>query len=422
MATYGAGSLSRHVGRDRLPSMRRIDLLSRTFKTAPHPVLADALQEGSFARVKVPLFGWLPAALSHDAVQTILKRSETFALDARNAGHNRAFGLPFIPKSLRLLSNNILSLDDPDHQRLRRLADAPFRKAAIEMQRDRVSMLVDHYLDQAAAQTGPEVDLAETVFRPLPLHVISELLGLTEAAKTRLTATMSGFSSASSTWGILRAFSGMGGVIKQLREEIERARRDPRPGLLSALIAAEADGDKVSEDELVSLVLVLFVAGHDTTTNLLSSGLYTLQTEPGAWQTARRLDADGWRVAVDEIMRFAMPVHMTKPRFIIADTEIDGVSFQRGDKTIALLGAANLDPAEFDAPLTLDLSRRPNRHTGWGGGPHICLGLHLAKMEAELTLSKIAERWPTLALGDGLKWSRRIGTRGLDAMPVRLAG
>lgn len=402
--------------------MRRIEIMSRAFKIAPHPVLAEALQDGPFARVKVPLFGPLPAALTHESVQTVLKRSETFAVDARNAGHNKAFGLPFIPKSLRLLSENILSLDDPDHQRLRRLADAPFRRAAIEMQRDRVGKLVDHYLDQVAARGTPEIDLAEMVFRPLPLRVISELLGLTESAKARLTETMAGFSSASSTWGILRAISGMGGVIKQLREEIERARKDPRPGLLSELIQAEADGDKVSEDELVSLVLVLFVAGHDTTTNLLSSGLYTLQTEPGAWQTARDLDEDGWRIAVDELMRFAMPVHMTKPRFIIEDTEIAGVPFKRGDKTIALLGAANLDPAEFDAPLTLDLFRRPNRHTGWGGGPHICLGLHLAKMEAELTLSKIAERWPNLALGDGLKWSKRIGTRGLDAMPVRLSG
>lgn len=402
--------------------MRRIDITSRAFKIAPHTVLSEALAEGPFARVKLPIFGILPAAMTHEAVQTVLKRSETFALDARNAGHNKAFGLPFIPKSLRLLSDNILSLDDPDHQRLRRQADAPFRRAAIELQRDRVATLVDQCLDHVATENGSEIDLVEDVFRPLPLRVISELLGLTEAAKERLLQTMSGFSAASSTWGILRALTGMGDVIKQLREEIDRARRDPRPGLLSDLIHAEAEGDKMSEDELVSLVLVLFIAGHDTTTNLLSSGLYTLQTEPGAWQAARDLDEDGWRIAVDELMRFAMPVHMTKPRFVREDTEIAGIPFKRGDKTIALLGAANLDPAEFAQPLKLDLARRPTRHTGWGGGPHICLGLHLAKMETELTLSKLAARWPNLTLGDGLKWSKRLGTRGLDAMPVRLTG
>lgn len=402
--------------------MRQLKLTSVAFKTDPHNTLAEALALGAFAKIKIPLFGPVQTALRFDAAQTILKRADLFALDARNAGHNRAFGLPFIPKSLRLLSENILSLDDPDHQRLRRCADAPFRRAAIEANRERVSAMVDVYLDQIARHAGSEVDLVETVFRPLPLQVISDLLGLTDAARDRLTKTIAGFSEAASTIGILRALMGMGGLITQLREEINLARRDPKPGLLSALIhAEEADDGQMSEDELLSLVLVLFVAGHDTTTNLLSSGLYTLKTEPGAWETARSLDPDGWRIAVDELMRYAMPVHMTKPRFVITDTEISGVTFKRGDKVVALIGAANLDPNEFDNPLSLDLTRRPNRHLGWGGGAHICLGLHLAKMETELTLSKIVQRWPNLELGRGLKWSKRIGTRGLTSMPVRLA-
>ena len=399
--------------------MRLLDIRSTAFKAAPHAILAEALQQGPLAQVKVPLLGSVYAALTHAGVQEVLKDSDRFAVDARNAGHGKPFGLFFVPKSMRLLSENILSLDDPDHQRLRRLADAPFRRAAIETGREAVSALADRLLD-ALPTDSAAVDLAETVFRPLPIRVISTLLGLTDAAQVRLMDTMSAFSGASSTWGILRALTQMGSVIKQLRAEIALARKDPQPGLLSELIQAEADGGKMSEDELVSLVLVLFIAGHETTTNLLSSGLHALRTEPGAWDTAKRLDADGWRIAVDELMRFTLPVHMTKPRFVIDDTELAGVPLKRGDKVLALLGAANLDPAVFDAPLELDLTRRPNRHTGWGGGPHICLGLHLAKMETELALSKIVERWPNLTLGEGLKWSKRIGTRGLEAMPVRL--
>ncbi|MEL7284098.1 MAG: cytochrome P450 [Pseudomonadota bacterium] len=402
--------------------MRKLKLTSPEFKADPHRTLAEALELGSFAEIKIPLFGPVQTALKFEAAQSILKRADLFALDARNAGHNRAFGLPFIPKSLRLLSENILSLDDPDHRRLRRCADAPFRRAAIEANRERVGAMVDHYLDQIAARSESEIDLAETVFGPLPLQVISDLLGLTDGARDRLMNTIAGFSEAASTFGILRALMGLGGLIKQLREEIDRARRDPKPGLLSALIHAEAaDDGQMSEDELVSLVLVLFVAGHDTTTNLLSSGLYTLKTEPGAWEMAKTLDQDGWRIAVDELMRYALPVHMTKPRFVIEDTELSGVHFKRGDKVVALIGASNLDPDEFDQPLKLDLARRPNRHLGWGGGAHICLGLHLAKMETELALSKIVERWPDLTLGRDLKWSKRIGARGLSAMPVRLA-
>lgn len=400
--------------------MRQLDITSPAFKAAPHSGLAEALRDGPFAHAKMPFLGNVKFALTHEAVHTVLKDTDRFAVDARNAGHRRAFGLPFIPKSMRLLSENILSLDDPDHQRLRRLADAPFRRAMIEAGREHVAALVDVHLDQVASDDAAEVDLTDIVFRPLPLKVISQMLGLTDAAQDRLAQIMSGFSSASSTWGILRALTGMGGVIKQLRAEIDLARRDPRPGLLGDLIAAEADDGKMSEDELVSLILVLFVAGHDTTTNLLSSGLHALQTEPGASEIARGLDADGWRIAVDELMRFAMPVYMTKPRFVIQDTAVAGVSLERGEKVMALLGAANLDPAVFDNPLKLDLGRRPNRHTGWGGGPHICLGLHLAKMEAELTLSKIVDRWPNLALSDNLRWSKRLGTRGFERMFVRL--
>ena len=401
--------------------MQKLDIRSEAFKRAPHPILIEALGRAPFAQVKLPLLGTFTAALSHEGVQRILKDSEYFAVDARNAGHKRAFGLPFMPKSMRLLAENILGLDDPDHQRLRRLADAPFRRAAIELQRDRVGAMVDGYLDALAASDQPEPDLISTVFRPLPLNVISQMLGLTEEARQRLVAIMDRFSAGSSSWSLLKAMSGLGGVVKQLRVEIEHARKDPRPGLLSELIHAEAEGGKMSEDELISLVLVLFVAGHDTTINLLSSGLHALKTESGAWETAKTLDEDGWRIAVDELMRFALPVHMTKPRFVIQDTELNGQSFKRGDRVIALLGAANLDANVFDDPATLDLARRPNRHQGWGGGAHICLGLHLAKMEAELALSKLIARWPQLDLGTDLRWSKRMGTRGLDQMPVRLA-
>lgn len=400
--------------------MRHLDIRSQSFKTAPHPVLAEALQDSPFVLVKVPLLGSIKAALTHDAVHQVLKDSDRFAVDARNAGHKRPFGLFLVPGSIKLLSENLLAMDDPDHLRLRRLADAPFRRAAIETGRDRVTALVDTYLDKIEASGAPEVDLMDAMFRSLPVDVISQLLGLTDDAQQRLLRTMSGFSGAASTWGLIRAISGLGGVIKQIREEIERARRDPRPGLLIDLINAEAEGGKMSENELVSLILVLFIAGHETTTNLLSSGLYTLQTEPGAWETAKALDADGWRIAVDELMRFAMPIHMSKPRFVIKDTEIAGLAFKRGEKVMALLGAANLDPDVFEGPLTLDLTRRPNRHTGWGGGPHICLGLHLAKMETEVALSRIVEHWPNMTLSKPLNWSKRVGTRGFDVMTVNL--
>lgn len=395
--------------------MHIADIRSEAFKRSPHEELARALVNGPVVKVRVPIIGDVKFATTHEAVQSVLKGTDDFAVDARNAGHHSAFGVPFLPKSFRLLADNLLAMDDPRHQKLRRLADAPFRRVEIDKLHTRIAALTTERLDAFQSEDNPDI---MPVFRELPLNVISEMLGLSEGARARLCTELSALSGAGSTFTIIRAMLKMGSIVKQIRREIDLARANPRPGLLNDLIQAEADGDTMSEDDLVAMVLVLFVAGHDTTTNLMSSGLQTLLTVPGAWETAQGLDADGWRIAVDELMRFCGPVQFTKPRFAKRDFEFYGVPLKRGEKVMALLAAANLDPVVFDGPLTLDLSRRPNRHVGWGGGPHICLGLHLAKMEVEIALSQIAARWPDLTIGGGLKWSKRLGTRGLMTFPV----
>ena len=395
--------------------MHTVDIRSTAFKRSPHEELARALVNGPVVKARVPIIGEVYFATTHEAVQSVLKGTDDFAVNARNAGHRSAFGIPLLPKSFRLLADNLLAMDDPRHQKLRRLADAPFRRVEIDKLRGRIEALANERLD--AFESGDSPDIIP-VFRELPLNVISEMLGLSEGARVRLGNELSALSGAGSTFTIIRAMFKMGRIVKQIRMEINLARASPRPGLLNDLIHAESDEDTMSEDDLVAMVLVLFVAGHDTTTNLMSSGLHTLLTFPGAWETARGLDADGWRMAVDEVMRFCGPVQFTKPRFAKHDIDFYGVSLKRGEKIMALLAAANLDPAVFDNPLKLDLSRRPNRHAGWGGGPHICLGLHLAKMEAEITLSQIVGRWPDMSIGGDLEWSKRLGVRGLVSFPV----
>lgn len=396
--------------------MYSADILSERFKRSPHAELKRALEHGPLVKARLPLVGEVKFAVTHEAVQDVLKATDAFAVDARNAGHKKAFGLPFMPKSLKMLSHNLLAMDDPEHQRLRRLADAPFRRVEIDKLRVRIETLADQQLDEFEARGGSDI---MTVFRDLPIRVISDMLGLTDAARDRLTRDMSAMTGAGSTFALLRAMMKMSSVIKHLRAEIVLARANPRPGLLNDLIQAEADGDKMSEDDLVAMVLVLFVAGHDTTTNLLSTGLHTLMTKPAAWAVAQGLDDDGWRVAVDELMRYCGPVQFTKPRFVKQDMAFHGLRLKKGEKVMAFLAAANFDPIVFDNPMTLDLGRRPNRHTGWGGGPHICLGLHLAKMEALVMLSKIVQRWPDLAVGGDNKWTKRLGVRGLLSFQVQ---
>mgnify|MGYP003630418627 FL=1 len=402
--------------------MTRPDLTSQAFKRSPHALLAQQVEAGPFCETKLPLFGPMLATTRHAATQALLKDTGHFAVDARNAGHRSPFGMPFLPGVFRTLANNVLSLDDPDHKRLRRLADGPFRRTSIDATRPLIRQQVDRLLDDYVASGNP--DLVAGFCRKLPLQVIYAVLGMSEATQARCDATMGAFSAGESPLALVRAVFALSPMLKTLRAELDDLRRNPRPGLMSELVHAEQAGDQLSEDELVAMVFILFVAGHETTTHLLSTSVFTLLTEPDALDTFRRLDGDALSVAVDELMRFTGPVQMTKPRFVREDMEFEGRELKKGEKVMALLAAGNVDPAVFDDPLTLDLARQPNRHLGWGNGPHICLGLHLAKAEAEIALSELVRRGPGLALmtePDQLKWLKRSGLRGLQALPVTLS-
>ncbi|KCZ93835.1 cytochrome P450 [Hyphomonas johnsonii] len=402
--------------------MNRPDLASQAFKRAPHATLAGAVEAGPFCEVKLPVFGRVLATTRHAGSQALLKDTDHFAVDARNAGHRSAFGLPFLPKVFRDLANNVLSLDDPDHKRLRRLADGPFRRASIEAMRPLIREQVDRLLDAHFA--SGDADLVAGFCRRLPLQVIYTVLGMREETRTKFDVAMRAFNVGESPLAILRAVFALKPLLRTLREEIDDLRGAPRPGLMSDLVHAEQDGDQLSEDELVTMVFVLFVAGHETTTHLLSTSVFTLLTDPDALAQFRTLDGDALTVAVDELMRFTAPVQFTKPRFVREDMTFEGRELRKGDKVMALLAAGNLDPDAFEQPRVMDLARRPNRHLGWGGGPHICLGLHLAKAEAEIALSELFRRCPGLALmtaPDALKWIRRSGLRGLQTLPLALS-
>jgi cytochrome P450 PksS len=220
-------------------------------------------------------------------------------------------------------------------------------------------------------------------------------------------------------WALFR----LGHIQNLLREEFRALHENPREGLVSELVHAEADGQKMSENELLAMVFVLFVAGHETTTHLLSSGVWTLLSHPGAADAVRVMDEEARLIAVDELMRYCTPVQMTKPRFVKEDMAFEGRALKRGDRVFGFLAAGNMDPAEFDNPQTLNLSRRPNRHVGFGSGPHVCLGIHLARLEGEVALDVLFRRYPALAIkgeAESVKWISRAGLRGLKQLPLAL--
>ena len=205
-------------------------------------------------------------------------------------------------------------------------------------------------------------------------------------------------------------------------------KQDPYPTfarLLQELVQVEHDGDRLNRDELLSMIFLLLAAGHETTVHLISTGLYSLLNHP----EQKRLLTNDWSMgptAVDEVLRFASPIQMSKPRMVAEDMEWRGVGLKRGELMMALLGAANADPSKFDSPDTFNIQREnANQHMTFGTGPHVCLGMKLARVEAQIAFERILTRYPDMELSDSddrAAWTRRLGVRGLKSLPIRLNG
>jgi cytochrome P450 PksS len=208
--------------------------------------------------------------------------------------------------------------------------------------------------------------------------------------------------------------------IRYLRRFFKVRRRDPRDDLASALIQAEESGDKLSEDELLAMVFLLLVAGHETTVNLIGSGVLALLEHPSQLEKLRA-EPTLMKSAVEELLRYTAPVFMATERYAREDVTLHGVTIPRGEMTLGVIGSANRDETVFENPDTLDITREPNRHLSFGQGIHFCLGAPLARMEAQIAVGTLLRRMPELRLKvapDKLRWRPSMILRGLDSLPV----
>lgn len=401
----------------------RFDLKGQAFKRDPLPTFAAMRAVGPVVQSRIPLLGTVSFVTTYAEAEALLKDTDRFAVDAFRAGKRSVMGVAWwMPRQIRLLASNMLTKDDPDHRRLRRLVDTAFHRRSVDAYRARIAAIADALIDGLAV--APDGDLVRHLARALPLQVICELLGLPPADRPKFIRWMAAMSSVDSPYGVFRMLPAINRLSDYLRDQFELRRRAPADDLITGLVEAEEAGDQLSPDELLAMCFLLFVAGHETTTHLISGGVPALLQHPEelVW-----LKADWSRAptAVDELLRFVSPVQMTKPRFAREDTDFAGVPVKRGTPLMALLASANADPAVFDAPERLDLARRPNRHLAFGSGPHLCLGLTLARAEAEIALERLFTRFPDLGLAvpeDELRWTRRIGLRALERLPVRTGG
>jgi cytochrome P450 len=323
-------------------------------------------------------------------------------------------------------NHSMLNLDPPDHHRLRRLVSKVFTPRTIEELRPRVQQLVDEHLDDAVA-AGTDVDLIAALAFPLPFIVISELLGIPEGRDRSQRREWSGaivktFDPILTRDDILASFDAIDAIIAYVNEVIVWKRAHPSDDLFTALVAAEDEGDRLSEIELIEQVMLLYVAGHETTVNLIGNGTLALlrhrdQLELLATDTS--VDA----MFVDELLRYDSPVQMSR-RVTLAPYAIGDKTIEAGSLLMTALGSANRDPDKWGPTADdLDLRRADARdHMSFGGGFHSCLGAHLARLEGQVAITTLVRRFPGVDLAtDTPEWNGRIVLRGLAQLPVTLS-
>jgi cytochrome P450 len=322
-------------------------------------------------------------------------------------------------------SHAMLNLDPPDHHRLRRLVSKVFTPRMVEELRPRVQQLVDEALDTGTS--GEPFDVIAGLAFPLPFVVISEMLGIPEGRDRMQLREWSGavvktFDPILTREEMLASFEAIDNIVEYTNEVIAWKRENPADDLLSALIAAEDEGDRLTEDELVEQVMLLYIAGHETTVNLIGNGTLALLRHRDQLELLAN-DSSVEATMADELLRYDSPVQMSR-RIPLVDYEIDGKTIPAGSLIMTCLGAANRDPAKWGPTADdLDLRRADARdQMAFGGGFHSCLGAHLARLEGTVAIATMVRRFPNMELAtDQPEWNGRIVLRGLTELPVNLS-
>jgi cytochrome P450 len=409
------------------PGTPALDPFEAGFFADPYSRYAQARSEGAVQRGA--LGSWM--LLTHDVVLRVL-RDPSLSVEEHNATadplreiRRAQLGAEGAERA-EMRNRSMLDLDPPDHDRLRRLVAKAFNPAMVRALQPRIEELVDESLDAMAERDG-EADVIGDLAFPLPFTVISEMLGMPDGDRDRLRnwshAMVKTLDPIMSDDEARVALDASDLMIEHVRAAIEWKRREPADDLLTKLIAAEDSGDVLTEDELVAQVVLLYLAGHETTVNLIGNGTHALLRHP-AEADRLRADPSHDENAVEELLRFDSPVQFSR-RITLAPMEVGGETIDAGEFVLTCLGSANRDRA-FWGPTAdeLDLARDgAAQHVSFGSGVHHCLGASLARVEGRAAIPALFRRFPRLALADPdaeQAWNGRIVLRGLDRLPVTL--
>ena len=331
-----------------------------------------------------------------------------------------ALGLSALVPLAEVLVRQMLFMDPSAHGRIRSLAAKAFTPRRVETLRSHIQDITDSLLD--AVQARGRMDVIADLAYPLPAIVTAEMLGLPTSDWKQLTRWSADFSEA---LGNLqhdpdhapRVLRSLGEACEYFRAAVREHREHPREDLISALLAAEQDGDSLSEEEVVANSIMLMTGGQETTTNLIGNGLLTLLRRPDQLE---KLRADHSLIlsAIEELLRYESPIQYTS-RLAPDDVQMGGKTIRKGQAVFAMMGAANRDPERFPDPDRLDICRQDNRHLAFAWAAHFCFGAPLARLEGEIAFETILQCMPNLRLEPGpVTWRENLGFRGLTALPV----
>jgi len=354
---------------------------------------------------------------TQEMASRVLKESQVFTLRKDDGA---VAGLRWwMPRIFRVFANNMLTVDEPDHTRLRGIVDEAFRRRAVHDMEPRIRVIADELAGDLFAQGSP-ADLVSRYARMLPLSVICELLGLPLADRPKFMAWAGRATGVSSTLGFFRLVPTIAAMKRYLERHLEYARKVGGEGLISELVRVEKEGVRLSRDEMVAMVFLLLLAGHETTTHLISGSVFELAQNP----PLRDWLAQDWsraNLAVEEFLRFVSPGAILEAAVRAAGHGSWWRPAQTRRSDHGHVGSANLDPAANEAPEKLDLERRPNHHMAFGTGIHFCLGHQLARLEGKCALEALYSRWPKLELAiepAQIRWRSRPGLRAIISLPV----
>lgn len=394
-----------------------MNFFSTDFAENPFPAFTQMRSAGAVVPMPTTFTGdgqqvWLVTRLE-EAVQILKDRQFTVDMATITGEHDARWQGPG-----HILDHSMISVDEPDHRRLRGLVSKAFTPKYIQGLRPSIQRIADELLDQVQGQG--HMDLVNDYAFPLPITVISDMLGVPPESRQLIrewSDTLTGALDAGQRGGKRNRTRIFTDYLVQL---IAEKRQHPQDDLISQLVQIEEAGDRLDEGELLSMIALLVFAGHETTSNLVGIGTLMLLDHPEQMEMLKR-DPSLVPSAVEELLRYNGPVLSPAPRFATADVTLAGQQIHRGDMILVILGSANRDESQFTDSDELEIARSLNKHIAFGQGIHICLGAPLARLEGDIAFTTLLRRMPNLRLAiprSDVTWRGSFNLRGVKSLPV----